>query len=80
MAGMTTAGELLKIYKLKMAMQEHGTTKPSEAGRQLSKLLVVKLSQLDSNEEIEIDANEHLAKFIRVATGETLATLEMPSS
>ena len=73
MAGMATAGELLKIYKLRMAMQEAGKTKPSEAAMRLTKVLVEKLSQLDSTEEIEIDTNEQLPKFIRVATGETLA-------
>jgi hypothetical protein len=71
---MTTAGELLNIYKLRMAMQEDGTTNPSEAGRTLTRLLVERLSQLDGAEEIEIDANEHSATFKRVATGETLAT------
>ena len=74
---MTTAGQLLKIYQLKMGMQEDGITKPSEAGRQLTKLLVEKLSQLDSTEEIEIATHEHLVKFTRVATGETLASLEL---
>jgi hypothetical protein len=80
MAGMATAGELLRIYEIRMAMQEDGTTKPSEAGRQLTKLLVEKLSQIDSTEQIEINNNdENLAKFIRVATGETIAILEMPN-
>jgi hypothetical protein len=77
MADMPTAGELLRIYKLRMAMQEAGTTKPSEAARQLTKLLVEKLSQIDSAEEIEIDTNEHLAKFMRVTKGETLASLDL---
>ncbi len=74
---MTTAGQLLKIYKIKMGMQEDGITKPSDAGRQLTKLLVEKLSQLDSTEEIEIATNENLVKFRRVATGETLASLDL---
>jgi hypothetical protein len=38
---------------------------------------VEKLSQLDSTEEIEIATNEHLVKFKRVATGETLASLDL---
>jgi hypothetical protein len=77
MAGMTTAGQLLKIYKIKMGMQEDGIAKPSDAGRQLTELLVEKLSQLDSTEEIEIATNEHLVKFNRVATGETLGSLDL---
>jgi hypothetical protein len=74
---MTTAGKLLKIYQLRMAMQEDGTTKPSEVGRKLTRLLVEKLSQLDSTDEIEIESDDHLAKFIRAATGETIAEIAL---
>lgn len=75
----TNAGALLKIWTLRMRMQEDGTTHPSEVGRNLAKLLVEKLSQLDSSEAIEIVTAEDdklSAKFVRVATGEIVAEIK----
>jgi len=77
--GTVSAGALLKIWSLKKGMHEDGTTHPSESGRRLARLLVEKLSQLDSSEAIEIVAakNDQLpAKFVRTATGEVLAELQ----
>jgi hypothetical protein len=77
--GITNAGALLKNYSLKKAMHEDGVTHPSEYGRNLIRLLVEKLSQLDSSEEIDIVTAENgglPAKFVRVATGEVLAEVQ----
>ena len=77
--GTTKAGALLEIYSLRMGMQEHGTTHPSQYGRNLARLLVEKLSQLDSSEEIEIVTSENgklPAKFVRAVTGEVLAEVQ----
>ena len=77
--GITKAGALLKIYSLRIGMQEEGTTLPSQYGRNLTRLLVEKLSQLDSSEEIEIVTSENgelPAKFVRVATEEVLAEVQ----
>jgi len=76
----TNAGNLLKIWTLRMRMQEDGITHPSEAGQNLAKLLVEKLSQLDSSEAIEIvtaEGDELPAKFVRMATGETVAEIKI---
>lgn len=74
----TTVGPLLKIWSLRLKMQEEGTTKPSASARQVIKSLVEKLSQLDCSEEIDVrgasDGNP-LATFTRVSTGEILAEI-----
>lgn len=75
--GRVSADRLLGIWKLRKAMQDRGTTKPSEAGRNLTSLLVDKLSELNGAEQIEIDTDSHanLVRFIRAATGEIIAEI-----
>ena len=72
---MRTAGELLRIWSGRLSMQGRGITKPSKAARNLTKLLVEKLSQLDSAEGIHVGTKSdgHLVRFIRTGTGEALA-------
>jgi hypothetical protein len=59
-------------------MQEEGITSLSEPERLLTKTLVEKLSNLDGEEQIEVDAKldrEPFGKFMRVSTGEVLAEI-----
>ena len=77
--GTTTAGELLEIYAVRLGMQESGMTNPSASVETFTKLLVDRLSKLDSAELIEIDtsmAPKPWGVFKRTLTGEVLAILD----
>ncbi len=75
----TSAGSLLRIYSIRMRMQEDGITNPSARIRILTRQLVEKLSQIDESEQVEIktsDGDKLPAQFIRQATGEVLVEID----
>jgi hypothetical protein len=74
----TTAGELLRIMKVRLACQDEGITDPPSAVEEVTQALVQKLSQLESSEAIEIEvlsSRPLVARYVRSATGEALAEL-----
>jgi len=74
----TTAGELLRIMKVRLACEDEGITDPPSAVKEVTRALVHKLSQLESAEEIKIDvllSQPLVARYVRAATGEALAEL-----
>lgn len=76
--GTTTAGELLRIMKVRLACQDEGITDPPSAVKEVTRDLVHKLSLLESAEAIKIDvlsSQPLVARYVRVATGEELAEL-----
>lgn len=52
----TTAGELLGIMRVRLGMQEDGTTNPPETVKNATKSLVESLVRYDKKDEIEIDS------------------------
>ncbi|MBR1019707.1 hypothetical protein JQ559_12745 [Bradyrhizobium viridifuturi] len=74
----TTAGELLRIYSIRLRMNDEGLTKWTPALRASVESLAEKLESLDPAEAVEIEAdidNDPIGRFIRVATGECLAEI-----
>ena len=77
---MPIARDLLSIMHVRLGMYEKGTVRPSISVETAARLLVEKLSQLDEQEHIDVDAlygREPLCIYRRVATGEILATIEI---
>ena len=79
--GQVTVTHLLRIYEIRQSLHDDGTVKAAPAWKALTKSLVGRLSELDGDELIEIDVNDadgcQRARFIRVATGEVLAELQI---
>ena len=74
----TTAGELLRIMKVRLACQDEGITDPPPSVKEVTRALVRKLSQLESAEAIRIDvlsSQPLVARYVRTATGEALAEI-----
>lgn len=72
------AGDLLNIMDLRLRIQQDRDTNPAEAIKVATKLLVEKLSKIDPNEDIVINAvnsNGVFAQYIRKKTGVVLAEL-----
>ena len=80
---MPKAGELLRIYAIRLDMNLRGLTKWSPALHSDVEGFVEKLEMLAPDECVRIDAENDrdlIAKFIRVTTGEILAEItSLPS-
>lgn len=77
------AGQLLKIWELRLRAHEDGPHKWADQTRAEVEGLVSRLQELSPSDEIEIDAEESrepIARFTRAATGEVLAELRSPPS
>ncbi len=72
----TTVEKLLPDIRLRLNMQKNGTVNPSDQVKQATKVLVEKLSKLDSKEQIStICGVNSLVKYERLLTGEVLAEI-----
>jgi hypothetical protein len=70
-----TAGHYLKIYRLKLAMAEDGTTSPSVAGVTFFRRLVAALEALDTSTLVRAEATPSMARFTIAHSGLLLAEL-----
>ena len=78
---MTTAGELLRLYSLRLRMNDEGLTKWTPTLRASVESFVEKIKILDPAEAVEIDANidrDPICRFTRAATGEVLGEIHKP--
>lgn len=74
--GVTTAGQLLDIYSVRLRMNDDGITTWTPAMRASVEGLVERLKVINPDETVEIDAtisHDPMGRFIRVATGEAPA-------
>lgn len=75
----TTAGQLLEIMRIRLKLQEDGTTNPKPEMKKVTMNLVEKLSGIDANEVVEItilSKNPLIAEYILNSTSEILAKIE----
>jgi hypothetical protein len=68
-----TAQHYLRIYRLKLAMAEDGTTRPSAAGLEFFKRLVAALEGLDPNAPVRLENPRGTWRFTDARSGLLLA-------
>jgi hypothetical protein len=69
------ARHYLKIYRIKLAMAEDGTTRPNAKGIQFIRDVVAALAPLDADTPIRLETSDTEASFRDAATGRLLARL-----
>lgn len=77
-SGVTQAGELLSIMRVRLAMLREGVTKPSAAVSRVTEQLVNALATFDPDEEIRIEAYPTpgvLGRYVRVRGAQVLAEI-----
>ena len=72
-----TAQHYLRIYRLKLPMAEHGTTRPSAAGLEFFRRFVAALERLDVNAPVRLETTEGTARFTEAQSGVLLAELQL---
>jgi hypothetical protein len=70
-----TAAHYLRIYRLKLAMAQDGTTSPSVEGIELFRDLVEALETLDTGALVRLEATPGVARFTVAHSGLLLAEL-----
>ena len=76
-----TVKSLFDVMSIRLAMIDAGTISPSKSVADATRKLVLALSELDSNEEIEVSIlqrNPIKAQYIRVKTGAVLSEIDAP--
>lgn len=74
-----TAEHYLRIYQLRLAMAEDGTTSPSVAGIDFFRPLVTALETLDARTPVRLETTEGMARFTVAQSGLLLAELPIPN-
>ncbi len=77
---MPTVNSLLDIMRARQGMHDDGIVRPSPSYREAVRTLVRKLTELDENEQIEVDTMEGrrpLGIYRRIETGEVLAVVDV---
>lgn len=76
---MTTAGALLVVMSLRLALQQSGVTRPTPSFQQATLALVQELRSVDPNESIKVvvDTARKRATYVRVSTDEVLAEMSL---
>lgn len=70
------AGELISIYVIRAQMRETDIKKNAAPGTEAMWQLVTHLSELDASEQITIETESGVTRFVVAKTGEVLAELE----
>ena len=68
-----TAQHYLRIYRLKLSMAAHGTTRPSAAALEFFRRFVAALEALDVNAPVRLEKTEGAARFTDARSGLLLA-------
>ena len=72
-----SAQHYLRIYRLKLSMAEHGTTRPSSAGLEFFRRFVAALETLDVNAPVRLETTQGTARFTDVRSGLLLAEVPL---
>jgi len=77
---MTTAGALLVMLSVRLALQQSGVTRPPPEQQQATRDLVRKLSDVGADESIEVvvDTTRKVCAYVRVSTEEVLVEFALP--
>jgi hypothetical protein len=70
------ASHYLRIYRIKLAMAQDGTTNPAPQWVDFMRRLIANLESLDPNAEIRLEATLKRVCFSHASTGSILAQFE----
>ena len=70
------AKEVLNIYSVRLGMQDDGVTGPQGVGKNATRRLVERLSQIDSHDKVAIVISGSVRRFVHVSSGDVIAELE----
>ena len=70
-----SAQHYLRIYRIKLALAEDGTTHPSTETVDSMRRLVASLTALEADSPVRLEVVESTARFTDVVTGRVLAEL-----
>lgn len=71
------AHHYLRIYRIRLAMAENGTTQPQPEYVTFMRDLITRLEPLDSSTPIRVETADGMARFKNATTGELLAQTSM---